>query len=157
MAEIKILPESAPLENKIYILKVILKIVFWLSAMLFPTILLHKHMRPSFEHSYWEIKSLGIRWRGPCMCQGRLWSAKRWECLVQIDFVNLDQTSGSLMPGGSLSAYLKHIGFGEKFPGSNNSHSRCSIKLKGWLLRNSSTKYMWPWAIAKGPRIKCSL
>uniref|UniRef100_A0A0V1KJM2 Uncharacterized protein n=1 Tax=Trichinella nativa TaxID=6335 RepID=A0A0V1KJM2_9BILA len=27
---------------------------------------------------------------------------------VHIDFVNLDQTSGSLMPGGSLSAYLKH-------------------------------------------------
>ena len=28
--------------------------------------------------------------------------------LVLIEFVNLDQTSCSLMPGSSLSAYLKH-------------------------------------------------
>jgi hypothetical protein len=32
----------------------------------------------------------------------------RNENSVQIDFVNLDQTSGTPMPGGSLSAYLKH-------------------------------------------------
>lgn len=32
----------------------------------------------------------------------------RMKIQVQIDFVNMNQTLGSLMPGGSFSIYLKH-------------------------------------------------
>lgn len=46
------------------------------------------------------------------------------------DFSNLHQISGSLMPDGSLSVYLKHTRIWGKFPGSNRSNSRGTIKLK---------------------------
>ena len=40
--------------------------------------------------------------------------AKRQEWKVRIDLINLGQISESLMPGGSLSAYLKHSTIWEK-------------------------------------------
>ena len=46
------------------------------------------------------------------------------------DFFNLDQISENLMSDGSLSAYLKHSRIWGKFPGSNQSNSRGTIKLK---------------------------
>jgi hypothetical protein len=40
-----------------------------------------------------------------------------------IDFVNLDQTSGSLKPGNSLSAYSKHsMTWKKKIPCNNHSN-----------------------------------
>lgn len=46
------------------------------------------------------------------------------------DFFNLDQILGSLMPDGSLSAYLKYSRIWTKFPGSKHSNYRHTIKLK---------------------------
>lgn len=48
-----------------YILKVIHNTVFCLSAVLLPTSLLHKHVKPSFRYSEWGTEPLGIRWEGP--------------------------------------------------------------------------------------------
>lgn len=56
---------------------------------------------------------------------------------VQIDFVNLDQTLGSLLSEGSLSAYLKLSTIWKRFTGYSHSNSRCMINLKVWLHRNS--------------------
>lgn len=69
----------------------------------------------------------------PAGIQGRKLQRGKNENSVQIDFVNLNQNLGSLMPGGSLSAYLKHSKSGKLSPGnnqSNRSNSRCTIKLK---------------------------
>lgn len=60
-------------------------------------------------------------------------------------------SSGSLTLGCSSSAYLRHgtilkkipgnNHFYSRFPGSNHSKSRCSIKLKAWLYKNYFTKH----------------
>lgn len=48
-------------------------------------------------------------------------------------FVNLNQTLGSLISGGSLSEYLKHNKFWKIFSGNDQSNQynyRCTIKFK---------------------------
>lgn len=54
---------------------------------------------------------------GSCRCHTRkqaMWRDEN-EILVQSDFINLDQTSQSIMPGRSLSAYLKQYNLGKGF------------------------------------------
>lgn len=48
-----------------------------------------------------------------------------------------------LMPGSSLSAYLKHIW--EKISRQQSFQSKYTTELKMWLYRNTFARYMWPW------------
>lgn len=61
---------------------------------------------------------------------------------VYIDFVNLDQNSGSVVAGGSLSVYLKHGAIWENVSRQQSVQLVCTIKLKMGLHRNYFTKYM---------------
>lgn len=79
---------------------------------------------------------LGLLIEGHGSLKVSMWGSKD-KNKNQIDFVNLDQTSGSLLSEGSLSAYLKHSTIWKRFTGYNHSNSRCTIKLEVWLHRNS--------------------
>ena len=105
------------------------------------------HLSYKYMHTNMHLHTLALvpmstclyaHLRAPCRRQTvRTTRRDKNENPVQSDFVNLEQTSGSLMPGGSLSAYLKHGTVGGRFPGSNQAN------------RYNST--------AKRSRIKCGL
>lgn len=81
---------------------------------------------------------LGLLSEGHGSLKVSMWGSKdKNKNQMQIDFVNLDQSLGSLLSEGSLSAYLKHSTIWKRFTGYNHSNSRCTIKLEVWLHRNS--------------------
>lgn len=86
-------------------------------------------MKPSDKRGENQLQAVFLR--EPCRCLGR--EVIRMKTPFRPTSIDMDQISGHLTPGGSLSAYLKHSTMWEEVSRQQSVHqfnSRSTIKLE---------------------------